>query len=283
MPANPDLFSKYKNPTQIKVSTFRKVVHSASNKIGAMSKKDAVTNVVDNANAAVGVMTFGASIAVAAGSTAAFAAAMTGPAAGVALGVVGIALAAKAMYSNREASHTALTPYMFSLIDDAPPTALPTDKPKLEKLGGAALALITDGQAQVSQGHAKLATAEAAFNAFLRKYTETVMWHRRYKTDKQPGNKALVLANEQKRQDLIATAEKQGGAIFDYMRRLVHFGNYLQVFEFFGKVLKSDTAAWTESVAFGSYLTNVKEIRKTLAAFVVLVDADSASYDEAAR
>jgi len=283
MPTNPDLFSKFKNPTQIKVSTFRKVVHSATNKVGSMSKKDLGTNVVENANAAVGVMTFGATIAVAAGSTAAFAAAMTGPAAGVALGVVGIALAAKAMYSNREAAHTAITPYMFSLIDDAPPKALPSDKPALEKLGGAALSLITDGQAQVSQGHGKLASAETAFNTFLRNYGELTRWHKRYKTDRQPGNKLLVVQNEQKRQDLIATAEKQGGAIFEYMRRLVHFGNYLQVFEFFGKVLKADTAAWSESAAFGGYLTNVKEIRKTLAKFVEQVDADSALYDEAAR
>ena len=283
MPANPDLFSKYKNPAQIKVSTFRKVVHSASNKVGSMSKKDLGTNMVDNANAAVGVMTFGASIAVAAGSTAAFAAAMTGPAAGVALGVIGIALAAKAMYSNREAAHTALTPYMYSLIDAAAPTALPADKPALEKLGGAALSLITDGQAQVAQGHGKLASAETGFNNFLRSYTEISRWHKKFKTDRQPGNKLLVLQNEQKRQDLIATAEKQGGAIFEYMRRLVHFGNYLQVFEFFGKVLKSDTGAWSEGVAFGSYLANVKEIRKTLAKFVEQVDADSAVYDDAAR
>src|SRR4051812_11990334 len=112
MPANPDLFSKYKDPSKIKVSVFRKVGHSASNKFSAMTKKDVAMSVVDRANPAVTAVTVGVSIGIAAGSTAAFAVAMSGPGAGIALGIVGIALAAKAMYSNREAAHTAITPYM---------------------------------------------------------------------------------------------------------------------------------------------------------------------------
>ena len=67
------------------------------------------------------------------------------------------------------------------------------------------------------------------------------------------------------------------------MRRLVHFGKYPQVFEFFGNVLKSDTCAWSESVAFGSYLTNMNTIRNVLAKLVERVDSDSVAYEEAAR
>ena len=283
MPANPDLFSKYKNPAQIKVSTFRKMAHSASNKISSMSKKSVGATLVEQGNNAVAVMAIGSSIAVAASSTAAFAVAMTGPAAGIALGVIGIALVAKSMYSNRETAHAALTPYMFSLIDSTAPTPLPADKPSLEKLGGAALSLITDSQAQVSQGQSKLASAETAFNAWLRSYGEANRWHQRYKVDKQPGNKALVVEHEPARQALVTNAEKSGGAIFEYMRRLVHFGNYIQIFEFFGKVLKGDTASWTESAAFGSYLTTVQTTRQNLEKIVALVDADSAAAEEAAR
>lgn len=282
MPAILDFFSKYKNPKNIKVSTFRKVMHSASNKVGSMSKKDAAVSLVEHTNTIAGTMAFGSTIAIAAGSTAAFAVAMTGPGAGIAMSVVGIVLLAKSMYSNREAAHDALTPHMFSLIDDAAPTPLPSDKPSSDKLGGAALSLITDGQAQVNIGQAKLATAEKAYNAFLAKYVEIARYHERYKTDKQPGNKALVLENEPKRQELILNAEKQGGAIFDYMRRLVHYGNYLQVFELFGKTLKSDTT-WTEQIAFGSYLATVQQTRTALATFLARMNSDTAQAEAAAQ
>ena len=70
MPAILDFFSKYKTPKNIKVSTFRKVMHSAGNKIGSMSKKDAGVAFVEQGNAAVGVLAFSASVAIAAGSTA---------------------------------------------------------------------------------------------------------------------------------------------------------------------------------------------------------------------
>ncbi len=275
MPAMLDFFSKYKNPKNIKVSTFRKVMHSAGNKIGSMSKKDAGVAFVEQGNAAVGVLAFSASVAIAAGSTAAFAVAMTGPGAGIGIGIIGFVLAAKALYSNREAAHDAVTPHMFSLIDAVPPTPLPSDKVSLDKLGGAALSLIADGQAQVNQGHSKLVAAEAAYNAFLVKYNDISRYHVRYKTDKQPGNKALVLENEPKRQELILNAEKQGGAIFDYVRRLVHYGNYLQVFELFGKILKSDTT-WTQQIAFGSYLA-------ALATFLARMNSDTALAEHAAQ
>jgi len=278
---NSDLFSKFKNPENIKVSVFRKMRHSLTNKISSSTKKDLGVIAIEQGSAAAGVVTFGASCAVAAGSAAAFAAAMTGPQAGVALGLLGIVLAAKAVYSDREKAHNAITPYMFSLIDDARPTPLPTDKAQLEKLGGAALTLITDGQAQVSQGQAKLTSAEAAFYAWLSSYDLITKSHNNYLKFRTLGHQQSVLQNEAKRQDLITKAEKPGGAIFDYMRRLVHFGNYMQVFEFFGKVLKNDTGTWSEDVAFGSYATTVRSKRKELAEIVARIDSHTAAFDQA--
>jgi hypothetical protein len=233
-------FSQFKDPKNIKVSPRRKIAHSLRDKLKSMTVKDHIGQVVPNALDATGHASTGAAIVAVAGVSGAAVTALTGPAVGITLGIAAILQTAKSTYSNREKAHAKLTDYVWSYIDDEPPRQPLDDDAK-----SAALGLLLDGQAQTNRLPSKLADAERKFNQFNVEYNKLVKYHTLFDVSKNdqktlPSILPKLFEAEEKRQDLLDAAFASNGAIFEYMRRLVHAGNYIQATKIFAKVMEED-------------------------------------------
>lgn len=244
----------------------RKVYHSTTQSTKAYWNKpkavDVVASTANNISTAAGAVGVGAGIAALCGEaalvtagTAGFVAAVGGPQVAITAGVVGLALFVKSVYSNREHTHEQLTPFMWSLIDDVPPEKNISNIVDLGDAAGHALNLLTDGPAQFKLLGSKLQEAETKFDKFfvdLFKIYEVLEKKSRFKPSEDRIEHIhsiwITLNSAQKKRDAdfvlnlyadispkwvegqgkIEKAKKQGGEIFEYMRRLVHTGNYLQ-------------------------------------------------------
>ncbi len=263
----------------------RKIFHSTSQSTSAFwtkpSKKEVATGAVNVVGNVGGVIGLGAGIAALCGEaaliaagTAGFVAAVGGPQVAITAGVIGLALFVKSVYSDRESIHEQLTPYLWSFIDDVAPPKQISSPELLKEAFGHALNLMTEGPAQFKLMGTKLKTAEENFERFyldLCKGYDKIL----YKSDKRPQESlfavwkvqwaALTPASKKACADEILskyseisqiwdegkkkleTAGAQGGAIFEFMRRLVHMGNYIQcahlIHEGTFHVLKNNTNA----------------------------------------
>jgi hypothetical protein len=214
-------------------------------------------NVVDQAAATTGLVAIGTSIAALAGSSAAFVVAVGGPQVAITVGVIALAGIVKGAYSNRDRAHRKLQPYVWSLIDDERPTQnIWGDAAALKEAASAATYLMKDASSQYEQMGKKLAQAQEKFNIFWEDYQKqlaplTAEFHGKWigenlmlewtaktrgKTipEKSYFAPEIVKAFETFNQTKIKTektwakANKQGNEVFEFMRRLVHVGNYLQ-------------------------------------------------------
>jgi hypothetical protein len=189
----------------------------------------------------------------------AFVALVGGPQVAIGAGVLGLVLMCKEAYSNREKRHEELIPYVWSLIDDAPPrinilTSGQSDD--LDKAANHALYLMKEGAAQFERMGSKLKTAEDKFEKFMTDYFALTValnfkqngkWVGTVLTDEwkvkrnaaPPSQRGAYDAQAIKAFDAFCKAKiagdkmwgdacKQGNAIFEFMRRLSHIGNYLQ-------------------------------------------------------
>jgi hypothetical protein len=98
-------------------------------------------------------------------ATGAFAAAVSGPQAAVVLGVIGVAMALKSAYSNRESSHKTLSKYVFNMVDDETPPAFTAET--LKEGARAANYLLSEGQNQFELVSSKYQVASQRFTAYL--------------------------------------------------------------------------------------------------------------------
>jgi len=263
-------FSVYKDPDNIGVGKMRRIRHSLTQKIGSMGKGEAALEAVDKAALAAGVVSAGSAVAVGLGSTAAFAAAISGPQAAVTLTVIGAVMAAKGTYSNRDSAHKQLSPYVWSFIDDM----APREWGHAEKINvaGAAVALISDGQAQVKAIDSKLKQVEKVFNDWWNEYRKVSKYHYAYAGSNEfLGGRGgalgtLVLQNEAARFALLEKAYAKDGAVREYMRRLSHMANYLQAGAVFSRVLQTENGIPSPPLGdFGSTNQLVKDTRVNLA------------------
>jgi hypothetical protein len=210
----------------------------------------------------VGLPTAGLGLAIAAASVAA--------SAGIAVGALGVAYVlfdlAKQKYSNREYAHAQLSGHVWSLIDDVAPQ--PPDKP--EDLAAASLYLLREGTAQLDEMRAKLSTAAKKFDDFWSEYTKLNWWLTKKDVYDIPssGPRPGPLSNlpapfnrltygqrvthcldlRDKAVNLWNTANEQNGAVFDLMRRLNHFGNYLQAPMIVAQYLNNKDATYPQCI-----------------------------------
>ncbi len=156
-----------------------------------------------------------------------FLAAMMGPQAAVVAGVAGLALLAKQAYSNREASHKELSKYVWNMVDTLPPqTGGGTyTADQLATASSAALDLLKDGDSQIKLMGQKHADADAKFKDFVRKI-ETILNGVRSAPRNAQAQKLATAKTEI--QAMYAAGVKTGGALFEYVRRCSHSGNYMQ-------------------------------------------------------
>ncbi len=262
-------FSSYKEAggVQLKGVTkpFRRIAHSArdwgksQHPIDAIRRKPVSTahNVVDTAATTTGVVAIGTSVALLAGSTAAFAVAVGGPQVAITLGVVALAGVVKGTYSNRDNAHRKLQPYVWTLIDDERPAQnIWSDQEALKKAASAAAYLLKQAGSQYEQMGNKLSQAQEKFNVFWGKYQRQVApltvkkngeWVGKTIMDAwKSGRNAATKENQALYDEKIlegfevlnkakinadkmwADANKQGNEVFEFMRRLIHVGNYIQ-------------------------------------------------------
>lgn len=249
-------------------SVFRKIGHSGSNKATSFwqnsSKADkavASIEVVSGVGGVIGLSAGAAVIAAEAAAvvvgSAAFVAAVGGPQIAITAGVLGIGLLVYSSYSNREQLHEDLLPYVWNLIDDTPPSLPVNVMENLDAAAGIAIGLMDDGSSQFKLMGQKLKSKEDQFERFwandiapIINYFEKLsatnpsetqirrfirIWTSEGPVFKQR-NKHIMSAYFRKSAmyfeqmtNHISEAEKQGGEIFEFMRRLMHTGNYIQI------------------------------------------------------
>jgi hypothetical protein len=241
---------------------------------------DFVLIVVDQTVLAVGTISASCTIACAAAATGAFAVAASGPIAAGALGAVGLFLAAKSTYSNRESAHDALQPHVWSYIDDVAPKKL-INPENADDVSAAAMSLISDGVPQMKLMDSKFQTAENAFNDFWRSYQESsrALTHLSTRTKPQIERMERILIaaynNNRKRNKILENAFNPGGAVYDFMRRLMHFGNYMQAPIVVGKVMQKDH---TPLIDLAQTVPTISDVRNKLATISDRIEKDDATY-----
>lgn len=279
MPRN-TTFGKFKDSGAISVTTRRRVGHSLTQKFKSMTKREGAWEAADKAALAGGTISASCTIACAAGATGAFAVAASGPFAAGALGVVGLFLAAKSTYSNRDKAHNTLQPYVWSYIDDEAPKLI--IDPIRSDVGAAAMSLICDGQAQRKLADGKYRAKENAFNDFWNEYQKKSMalnalsGKTRQQMERMESILVAAYRNNESRQKLLEKAFTPSGAAHEFMRRLIHFGNYMQAATVVGKVMQKDTAA-LEDLAVT--VPSVRDVRDKLEAISDRISRDDSTYE----
>ena len=245
----------------IKVSTGRRISNSfftylrSLRKGSTSTKAEAATNLATNTLgvAATGTAAFtlivGAAVAEAAAG-AAFIIAISGPWAGVTVGLIGIALLAKSVHSNRESAHEALFVYCWNIVDDAPPTQKFDTIQDLEKAAAAAMKLLEEGRKQLEDQSRKYQLASDNLQTFHRdiglKITQCIEAKKQYLASSQavanapknvnnPNLQQVQMSNEKKFNELkekinndFNAASSVNGAIFEMVRRCQHYSEYIQ-------------------------------------------------------
>ncbi len=243
-----------------RVSNWRRVGNSAANyfqsidrsSLGLVKTTEGVVNAASNfagtAGGVAGGIALGMSQAAAAGvAGAGFLAAVAGPQVAVTAGVVGLAMLVKGTYSNREAAHVALIDYVWNLVDDQPPAkGVRWTQEDLEKACDAAATLLDDGKNQMKLLGSKLDSARRKFEGVQLKLVEifnAVEAQKALLLDPRAATverARMAIKALRERAEALWTQEcKPGGAIFDYVRRLSHAGNYLQAPHLIGLGMKN--------------------------------------------
>jgi hypothetical protein len=202
---------------------------------------NAATNFAGTAGVVAGSIAIGMSATAAtAVAGAGFLAAIAGPQIAVTAGVVGLAMLIKSAYSNREAAHKKLYAYVWNMVDDKPPTAW--DEASLKEAAAAAVTLMDDGKNQIKLLGEKLTTAQNKFQTALaamdklnRDYDQGVLDEARLRPNRANARYAGEYSRAQdattnmtRLKTMFVKEMKEGGAIFEYIRRLSHTGNYIQ-------------------------------------------------------
>lgn len=234
MPPNP-VYGGFKSPEMVNVSRLRRVRHSVTNRLSAAR----LGTGGEAAGSAVGavISTAGQVNAWSTVSGAASVAALAGPQAAGVLGVIAIAQLVKGTYSNRDRAHGRLTPYVWSLIDDEQPRTIGFGES--DEVGAAAYRLIIEGDSQFRLMTKKFDARANKYNSFVKKLAA-------------PGR-----SSEQNSRD-IDEAMKQGGAIFEYMRRLNHLANYMQAFSVYHKIMNRDFTPLTDIAAIHRWVPQLR-------------------------
>jgi len=247
----------------IKVGTVRKISHSfftyvrSLRKGSASAKVGAATNFATNTlgAATTGTAAFtlivGTTVAEAAAG-AALIAAISGPWAGITVGLIAIVFLAKSAYSSRESAHEALFNYCWNIVDSEPPTAKFNTLEDLGKIAPAAMKLLEEGGKQLEDQGRKYQLASDNFITFharaTRKISELTDTHALYMQSFQAvayavpagaANASLLqntmTVNQQKFNKLkteieneFKTASEVNGEIFEMVRRCQHYSEYIQ-------------------------------------------------------
>lgn len=235
------------------VSNFRRVGHSFTNYFSSIDRSsfgfsntsqkvvEQAANFAGTAGGVGGALTIAMGEAAVAGlAGAGFLAAVAGPQVAVTAGVVGLALLVKGTYSNREAAHISLSQYVWNMVDTEPPAKPLNTADNLNDACDAAMTLLDDGKSQIKLLGSKLQAAQTKLGVFhtdLRAKT-ALLAAEENKFNMAPrgqrGDSARRTAQtrytkiETEIRTKLEEAMAKDGAIFEYVRRCAHTGNYIQ-------------------------------------------------------
>lgn len=236
MPRN--AFSELTGDGSGKVSNLRRVSHSFTDYFRSIDRSSiGLQNVgagINGVNVAAGVggaVKSGLSLSkFAAGAVAAsgILAACAGPQAAITASAISLCFLVKSTYSNREAAHRILRPYVWSIVDDHPPASFNTIE-ELQKVAQAAQALLDDGKNQYKLVGIKFQKAAAEFAELNREIDEmATRLIRELHAAPFRGNPVAIAALEKYMESVWEKESKPGGRIFNFVRRCEHTSNYLQ-------------------------------------------------------
>ena len=256
MPEN--LFSQFKKAGAIRPSNMRRFGHAISNKIrstkgsrpsgtgGAALTGAGYASSAATIAAGSGAPTASTGWGVAAGADlgVALVTVASGPATAAGLALISLGLAAKSAFSNREQAHERLNGYVWTYIDAKQPKALNEDAKK------AAIYLVMQGQSQANILADKLKSRDEKWRAFVKKFDELTIPHLNLHqsfqgmTDAQKREVVIaVCETNDEAKDLLDKAVGSGGVAVEFMRRLIHAGNYVQSYRIFAKNMVGDNSA----------------------------------------
>ena len=235
------------------VGNFRRVGHSFTNYFSSIDRSsfgfsstptrvvEQAANFAGTAGAVGGTLTLAMGEAAVAGlAGAGFIAAVAGPQVAITAGVIGLALLIKGTYSNRESAHIALSQYVWNMVDTEPPAKLLNSADNLNDACDAAMTLLDDGKNQIKLLGTKLQAAQTKLSLFhtsLQAKTRALAAEEaKFSAAAQGSRGATQRSSAQAKFTKIETeiiagleeAMKKDGAIFEYVRRCAHTGNYIQ-------------------------------------------------------
>jgi hypothetical protein len=236
----------------IRVSMTRRITHSASdwfrNQWSSTSSPEKGLMLVEGLNDGAG-MTATAITALGLGAVGA-GAVIAGPVTAGITGLIGLGYMAKGSYSNRDDAHFKLQSFVWNLVDDVPPKSIYTNDANLKEAAQHATYLMKEASNQYEYMGEKSAKTTRKFKATWKEYEKLVgpligaSWQQvekemrihRYLTADDSAknlpnlqklafslNSAKVSADELQKKHCAV-----GGDIFNFIRRIIKVGNYLQ-------------------------------------------------------
>jgi len=266
-------FSLYKAESNIKGGNTSRAYKSAKQKFQALGtlsgkEKGALAGVTIG-NTALSGVSYGTAIAGYAGVTGSLlsvAGIATGPIGAGILAGIGLLKLAYESYTNVEKNHKILTPYVWTVIDSNMP-----EKQLDDEAGGAAMYLITEGEDQQAVALQDFITASRALEKWASKYNMMTYMHEQYaKGILQKGD---MHEKESERRAHVDAGFKSaggvygGGAVWEFMRRALHWGNYAQAYNICGMLMQDKTALPDFAIGnptIGQIRTKIGELEKKI-------------------
>ncbi len=218
------------NMASLERSNYMRVWHSFTNFFGGSERSDLEASTTTGVGNAVGIAGMG--LGVAALSSTATALAIAGAATGIGGAVIALGLFAYSAYSNRDAKHRDLQPYVWSLVDDTPPKGFSSPQ-ELNEAAKAAGYLIVEGKNQINDFVSKIKEASELFDQFTHNvdFRIAIINNLRIQPQFIQGDAAIhdqvkSLLNSLKEE--WDEAIKENGPVFEWLRRCHHAANYLQ-------------------------------------------------------
>jgi hypothetical protein len=249
-------FKTFLEPGAITINTWmpRRISHSVSDWFRAQMGYTWGDNAKAAAESALtsGVGTAGTAVALFTGLAATtVGAAIAAPITASVAGIIGLGFMTKSACSNRDEAHNKLLPFVWNLIDaKGPGTSLYTSPDNLKKAAEQANYIITESSSQFKTMGTKLELKQNELNSMWIKYETLVAplvgqeWvhlqrsmkrHRGRSAQRKLDYTQSILAQHAilnsasvSGGELIIEHSKENGAIWEYMRRLIKVGNYLQ-------------------------------------------------------
>lgn len=236
----------------------RRVLHSVRDRLRNMGGGDVANATYEVGMQGVGWTAVHYSIATAGAATVTGAAAVfTAPAFGATLAAIGVIKMAIDAYSNRENAHDRLKPYVYSFLTDAPPQQIQSEQDR-EAAASAALYLVMNGQSQAELGARKLQEVGLEVGRYMDQVNRYVAAANDAQDDARRDYSIRAIERNRVRM------EAHGGPIDEWIRRLSHYANYLQMYDVLARNMSGRTG---QILDFADRYPNVAVIRERVAEY----------------